>query len=233
MRTRSFFTTGIIATLFTALSPFSNDARAECVPDPYVGSVCVTAASFCPRQYMPIAGQTMSINQYQLLYVVTQGIYGNTHSTFQLPYADGRTLIGTGQGPGLYNYIQGEYAGQEVNYMYSHNLPAHSHQAVYQAGSNALTLKASKDNGKVETPTTGNYKAVSTRSNTQLDSYISPSAVQETAKLGGSSATLPPAQSGLSSITPSQSEQSAFPTTSPQLGLLFCVAYDGTFPPRS
>lgn len=232
MRTRSFFTTGIIATFFATLSPFSNDARAECVPDPYVGSVCVTAANFCPRQYMPITGQTLGINDYQLLYVVTGGIYGMTNIDFSLPYADGRTLIGTGQGPGLDNYTQGEYGGHEVATMYLPYLPAHTHQATYQAGSGALTLNASKDDGKVETPNTGDYKAVSTRSNTQLDSYISPSAVQGTAKLGGSSISLPPEQRNVSSETPTQGQQSAFPTTSPQLGLLFCVAYDGTYPPR-
>ena len=37
----------------------SGSAQATCSPEPYIGSVCTTAATFCPRGYFEASGQVL------------------------------------------------------------------------------------------------------------------------------------------------------------------------------
>ncbi|MEZ8311632.1 tail fiber protein [Vibrio splendidus] len=47
----------------------SVSATASCSTDPFIGSMCVTAADFCPEPYyMKAEGQYLPINEWQALF---------------------------------------------------------------------------------------------------------------------------------------------------------------------
>jgi hypothetical protein len=55
-------------------------------PDDYIGTVGLTAASYCPSGTMEPAGQTLHIEQYQAVFALIGTAYGgNGTQTFNLP----------------------------------------------------------------------------------------------------------------------------------------------------
>lgn len=57
-----------------------------CPSNPYVASVCLTAAKSCPRGYSEADGQTLSISEFSELYQVIGTTFGGDGTTtFGLP----------------------------------------------------------------------------------------------------------------------------------------------------
>lgn len=70
-----------------------------CSSDPYIGSVCAMALSrnrsFGDGQYIPAAGQQLSVAQYQALYAVIGATYGGDGVTnFKVPDLRGKVIVG-------------------------------------------------------------------------------------------------------------------------------------------
>lgn len=103
-----------------------------------MGSVCTTAASYCPVDTMEAAGQALQISQYTALYSLLGTQYGGDGTTvFNLPDMRGRSTVGAGQGRGLTNVPQGAMRGTETVTLTTRQLPSHSHalMAVDEGGS--------------------------------------------------------------------------------------------------
>ena len=140
------------------LSLPSTDADASCVPEPYIGSICATAASYCPRGYLSLRGTVLSIAQNQTLFSLLGCQFGgDCRTTFHLPDMRGRSPMGAGTGPGLSPIRLGEKHGFETVTLTLQNLPSHYHDATFTpGGGEPLSVKAFDGNGVSSTPSAEN-----------------------------------------------------------------------------
>ncbi len=93
-----------------------------------LGEIRLFAGNFAPQSWLLCQGQVLSISQYDALYTLLGTTYGGDGvQTFALPNFAGRLATGTGQGPGLSNYVAGEMAGSESVTILTTQLPAHIH----------------------------------------------------------------------------------------------------------
>jgi len=94
----------------------------------YIGQVAQFAGNFAPQGFAFADGQLLSIAQNTALFSLIGTTYGgNGVTTFALPDLRGRTVIGTGQGPGLTNRDLGEVVGVEQQTLTTAQMPAHTH----------------------------------------------------------------------------------------------------------
>lgn len=94
----------------------------------YIAQIKLFAANFAPRNWAYCQGQIISISQNTALFSLLGTTYGgNGQTTFALPNFAGRVAVGTGQGPGLPNYVLGQMSGSEYTTLSVGNLPAHTH----------------------------------------------------------------------------------------------------------
>jgi len=207
-----------------ALSALASQQEATaCQPGAYVGSLCVTTANFCPREYQPAFGQLLDINQYTMTYAVMGNTYGgNGVNDFGVPHVAGREFVHEGQAPGL-EYIQrGEYMGVEKFHLPYLYMPEHTHtlnlsnmtiQANVTASSAGATLNSPESNIFAGTSGAANYNATANK----------------TLKAGSVTATLTLHPNSTSQTPETQSFMSLI---GPQTGLTVCIAVDGAYPPR-
>ena len=126
----------------------------------YIGTVCATAATYCPRGYYPAEGQLISISQQQALFAVMGTNYGGDgRSTFAMPDMRGRTPVGVGNGAGLSPVQQGQRRGTEMVTLTTQQLPTHSHAATFTpaGGGQGADVQVSTINGDHATPAAGDY----------------------------------------------------------------------------
>ncbi|RZK58400.1 MAG: phage tail protein, partial [Hymenobacter sp.] len=98
--------------------------------DPFIGEIRMMSFGFNPKSWALCNGQLLPIAQYQALYALLGTMYGgNGVQTFGLPDLRGRAILGTGQGPGLSSYIQGQLGGSEAVALTQAQLPPHTHTA--------------------------------------------------------------------------------------------------------
>ncbi len=96
--------------------------------EPYVGQIIATGFSFAPVGWQLCDGTLLQIANNEVLYTLLGTTYGGDgQTTFGVPDLRGRTIVGTGQGPGLQNYIMGQKSGTETVTLTTANMPAHSH----------------------------------------------------------------------------------------------------------
>lgn len=97
--------------------------------DFYLAQIMFFAGNFAPRGFALCQGQMMGISQNTALFSLLGVVYGGDgQSTFQLPNAGGRTIVGTGQAPGVsHNYQLGEVGGAEQTTITSAQMPMHVH----------------------------------------------------------------------------------------------------------
>lgn len=210
----------------------SNNVYASCVPEPYIGSTCTTAADFCPRGYLQANGSLLAISDHTALYSLLGTRYGGNGTTnFQLPDLRGRSAIGSGNSPGLNEAILGGQYGSETQTLTVWNLPAHTHAAYASDGGIAVQLTAYADKGTSPEPT-GTESFLQGVAQNGL-SYNSE------AMLYGEGKGQPIPLEGVFtsyvqpsiSVMPTGSNQS-FSIRSPSLALTYCIAVDGLYPPR-
>ncbi|MGE8219858.1 MAG: phage tail protein [Stenotrophomonas acidaminiphila] len=175
--------------------------------EPFIGEIQLFGFNFNPRNWAYCNGATLPISQNTALYSLLGTTYGgNGQTTFQLPNFAGRAGCQQGNGPGLTPRSLGETFGVNMVTLTNNEIPQHVH------GINGyLPTDASKKsgapvaNGGLSQPAaTINKPFNSGNPNTTFaPNMISPSA-------GGGQ--------------PHQNQQ-------PYLGVNFCIALQGNYPP--
>jgi microcystin-dependent protein len=195
-------------------------ANAACTPEPYLGSLCLTAASFCPRGYTEANGQLLAINQYTALYSLLGCAYGgDCTSTFALPDLRSRVPVHIGTGPGLHTITQGEHGGAEQTVMTVRDMPAHTHMA-----STEVVVQGRSGDEADQSDPSGHILAdpsVGFSSDRDIYSTLTPNA-----QLSSAAAT---ASTEVGTVGGGQAIQ----LRNPYVGLRYCIAQQGDYPPRN
>ena len=88
-------------------------------------------------------GQLLSIAENTALFSLIGTTYGGDgRTTFGLPDLRGRSAVGQGHGPGLSQFMLGQFSGSETVSIQLTNMPAHNH-AVTATDSDATSDEAS------------------------------------------------------------------------------------------
>lgn len=218
-----------LMTAFTNL-PFSH-AQA-CTSQAPIGSVCITAGSYCPDTFLALQGQTLSKRdpKYKRLALVLDNKFGGEDNTFMLPNGSGRELVGSGKyypytSPTDFTEEDGPAFGAKIGApavaLEKRHIPQHTHEFSYPPLEDYLNIYANASNttGDKRKPE-DNYFAVTPakakRYNDTIDYknivYLGTGTVDVTITGGFKEPT---------EIVPTT--QKALPVIAPQLGLNFCI----------
>jgi microcystin-dependent protein len=187
--------------------------------DPFIGEIRIFANIFVPDGWLLCAGQTLSIAQFQPLFMVIGTTYGGDGvNNFKLPNFTGRTGIGVGQtsnGRGTTTYPLGATPGEASLALNSSMLPNHTHalEKLDPAGGNTQKTAAPM--------ASSNLNALTGASdNAPYSANLKPPAnlVQLAESVIGSVGATP-------TVTPHENSQ-------PNLALFHGIAYAGVFPTR-
>jgi microcystin-dependent protein len=97
---------------------------------PFVGEIRIFGFSFAPQNWAFCNGQIQAISQNTALFSILGTTYGgNGTSTFALPNLQSCVPVHQGQGPGLSDYVLGEFTGTETVTLLSTELAPHNHPA--------------------------------------------------------------------------------------------------------
>ena len=135
---------------------------------PFIGEVQLFAANFAPRGWALCDGQLLDINSNEVLFAILGTTYGGDgRNTFALPNLNGRTAIGSGQGPGLRSVQLGEAGGSATVSVLESNMPAHTHTVPATA---APATEASPEGAQLATTPTPHYSqtAATTRADARM-----------------------------------------------------------------
>lgn len=111
--------------------------------EPYVGQIQAFGFNFAPRNWAFCNGQLLPITQNTALFSLLGTTYGGDgRTTFGLPDLRGRSAVGQGHGPGLAQFMLGQFSGSETVSLQLANMPAHNH-AVTATDSDATSDEAS------------------------------------------------------------------------------------------
>lgn len=100
-----------------------------CSSEEYIGSICYTAAQFCPAGFVPADGRSLNTQQYNALYSLLSTVYGGDgKTTFKVPDLRGRFPLGQGSGSADTNDI-GDAAGNNSVKLASNQIAQHTHPA--------------------------------------------------------------------------------------------------------
>lgn len=158
-------TTAVVAAAITTLTanPKTAAACAE-TGSIYIGTVCMTAANYCPDGYVEAQGQLLQINTYNALYSLVGVTYGgDARTTFGVPDYRGRSPVGLGQGPGLSVVQFGEKRGVETVTLTQAQMPIHNHTVAFQPNT-SMTLSQTA----ISLPVTGAVSGVTISGNASL-----------------------------------------------------------------
>lgn len=224
---------GAAATL-GALTVAPGSARACGDPSTiYIGTVCMTAASFCPDHYLPADGSIVSISDYQALFSLLGCEYGgDCRSTFALPDLRGRSPVGAGQGPGLMPVQRGDRRGTETVTQTVDTMAPHTHPITATGpagGSGTVDVVPGAASGTTEPAAGTTYHLGAVGGKADDGPYTPDSPGGNPAKVAGVSVTMD--TTGLAAGTAGGGERQI--NLPPQLGVLFCINADGLYPPRS
>lgn len=177
--------------------------------DPFIGEIALFGFNFNPRGWAFANGATLPISQNTALFSLLGVNYGgNGTTTFQLPNFAGRAGCAQGQGPGLTPRTVGETFGTNTVTLNSNQIPGHTHALTYFNTSDTTKRAAS--------PSPNN--ALSGPTDSTITAFLAPGTVGTTFAPN----MLSPNQGG---GLPHENQQ-------PYLGVNFCIALQGIFPPR-
>lgn len=224
----------ILGTALAATALLGTASAHACSADSeYIGSVCATAANFCPNGYFQANGQLLPISQYTALFSLLGTTYGGDgRTTFALPDLRGRSAIGVGQGPGLSNVSLGEPRGTENTTLTINQMPIHTHAATFTptGGNISGNLQVSTQNGSSNTAAAGNYLATAVGPNRgDPGNKIYTGDGSNLVNLGGLQIT--GSTGGTVSVGVAGASQPVS-TVPPQLGLTYCINWSGVYPSR-
>lgn len=209
-----------------------------CGQEDYMGSVCLTAAKFCPEGKLEADGRLMSIAQNQQLYQLLGAAYGgNGSTTFALPDLRRRAPVGRAEtaapGPfGAEKVFRGQAIGNSSTSLSIAQLPPHNHPftATGPGTSIDVQLRASTSPAKSDTPSTANkYLApISAELNSEaVTAKYWTDTPGTPVPVGGVTATI---TGGGGTVGATGGGQS-FSTQSPSLGMTYCIEVRGLYPP--
>jgi microcystin-dependent protein len=212
---------------------YRNIDRRRQMSDPFIGEIRMVAFNYAPEGWALCAGQTIAVTQNQALFALLGTFYGgNGVSNFQLPNLQGRSPVGVGQGLGLSTINIGETGGTETAALTIANMPQHTHTATVVGGGAS---------GPIAIPATTSTAAGTQASAPSANTVPGPVSVTNHQGLLYSSATpdttLKPFNVSLAGNPPSITNSltgSNVPVAlrNPYLGINFCIALVGVFPPR-
>ncbi|MGH9931917.1 MAG: phage tail protein [Pyrinomonadaceae bacterium] len=175
---------------------------------PFVAEIRIFGFQFAPRGWAFCEGQLLPISQNTALFSLLGTTYGgNGQSNFALPNLQGSAPMQPGQGPGLSLRDLGETGGEQTVTLLDSEMPAHSHGT---ASANATGA------GTQLSPANNIWANASTRRAT-VNMYAA----------GPGNSGMDPA-----TLTVAGSSQ-PHNNMPPYLGLNFCIAMQGIFPPRT
>lgn len=192
-----------LAVAALALAVVAPSVQAQ-ASDMYIGQLMLMGNNFCPNGWLHAKGQILSIAQNTALFSLLGTTYGgNGQTTFALPNLSGRVPVGEGQGPGLSNITLGEAAGTETVTLLQSQMPMHVH-ATSTATSTQPATDASPGAGKVlaQSMNAGVYVA------------------------GSADSSVGTTNSGISGGS------QPFGIRNPYLGMTWCIAINGVYPPH-
>jgi microcystin-dependent protein len=172
--------------------------------EPYIGEVALYPYNFVPQNWALCNGQLLPIQRYSALFALIGTYYGGDgRTTFALPNLQSATPVGFGQGQGLSNIEIGETGGQVNVTLNLQQMPSHGH-ALAGTGIADSTSPVGKVIAMAIDPNDEAVFAYGAPDGTTMD----PTTVQPE---GGN---MP------------------FNNRPPYLGLEWCIALQGVFPPR-
>ncbi|WP_082014575.1 phage tail protein [Plesiomonas shigelloides] len=111
-----------------------------CSSEEYIGSICYTAAQFCPAGFVPADGRSLNIQQYNALYSLLNTVYGGDgKTTFNVPDLRGRFPLGQGSGRADSNNI-GAKAGMASVTLSNNQIAPHIHPATFTPGGSSVDV---------------------------------------------------------------------------------------------
>lgn len=194
----------LICAVALAGSAAMTDQASAQAQDMYLGQMMLVPYNFCPRGWTEANGQIMAISTNTALFSLLGTTYGgNGQTTFALPDLRGRVPVHVGQGPGLPNVDLGEVFGVPSTTLTIGNLPMHNH-----------SLNAAR-----EAPDTGDPSGAALATFTGGGNVYSksgtPVTIMNPRSIGFTGNSLP------------------FDQHPPSLGMRWCIALSGVYPPRN
>lgn len=228
----------LFAAVLAMMGMAGTQSAQACGAEPYLGMICMTAASYCPRGYIEARGQMLPISEHQALFALLGTSYGGDgRSTFGMPDMRGRTPMGLGRAPGsAWDIRQGQIRGREMASLSIANMPAHSHGAQFTSsgatGTVTVQHQVSKDAGLRQQASDGDYLSQSNAGRAAASSIFTDTATNGTAYLSGVSGSITDLNVAGAVAVGSSGNNQPFELIPPQIGVRYCVASDGVFPPR-
>jgi microcystin-dependent protein len=187
--------------------------------NPFVAEIRIFPFNFAPVGWAMCNGQLLPISQNTALFSLLGTTYGgNGVSNFALPNLQGAAPMAPGQGPGLSDYDLGQSGGTQTVTLSETELASHSHTAGCNSGPGPQSSPA----GGVWA-SLGGQRATPLLKTGPVVSRTPPACYSDAA---------PSVQMSGSALGPT-GESQPHNNLQPYLGLNFCIALQGVFPPRS
>lgn len=193
--------------------------------NPFIGEVSTFAFNFAPEGWAICQGQLLPISQNTALFSLIGTTYGGDGRTsFGLPDLRGRSIVGTGDGPGLSHIAWGQRGGAEFHTLHQLEMPAHSHTAVATTTATA-TLHAERVTATSKNPK--NKLFAGSADNIYADRNSNPA---DDVVMAPESITV---QTNTDVTIGNSGSGQSFSLRNPYLGMSVCISLIGIFPPRS
>lgn len=205
--------------------------------DVYVGFIAALPYTFAPQGWAACDGSSVAVSSNSALFSLLGTQFGGDGiTTFKLPDLRGRTIIGSGSGPGLTPYNQGENGGFESITLSAQQMPTHSHAAAVAGGGTVPvtgTISATLNVGTIggDSNPGGNFIAASAGGSGE---QIFTTAGGATANAGSVTVTpnLTAAVNNLTVTVGMSGGSLPHENRMPYLAIQYCIATQGLYPSR-
>ena len=215
---------GLATALALAAAVGAPSPAKACGLDPIIGDICLVSFGFCPNPYLRAAGQVLWINDYQALHSLLGATYGGDGtSTFGVPDLRSRVPLSVGQRPGQPSYALGQTGGAVTVTPTVANLPLHTHDLSHVPITARAALGGIGGDPNVATP------GFLAQPRSPIYRPMGTSPPQSIVALNSEAGTMTATVSGQ---TVSTGDGVARENRPPYLSMVYCIAYDGTYPSR-
>ncbi|MEG3618105.1 tail fiber protein [Magnetovibrio sp. PR-2] len=215
----------------------TNPAHASCTPAPYLGTVCLTAANFCPVGYMRADGALIKISENPGLFSLLGTTYGGDGRVdFGLPDLRGRSVLHEGKGRDLSPFKRGDRVGKQFTNPSVESMALHTHNTVvniseYNHIPNVKLYAATGEPSDLVKPSKGAYIGITGDGFSKMKSFVTYEKARDLVELGGIEVTSKGPLVAEAVGAPAGGSR-PFSNRPPQLVMLYCVATRGEFPQR-